>query len=66
MLLNEKKLLTIVNEDLNDGFNVTKLILKTSKKLIDNTHKKASYSTAIDMKLTSKFGTRRYWLKKLS
>ncbi len=45
---------------------VTKLILKTSKKLIDNTHKKASYSTAIDMKSASKFGTRRYWLKKLS
>ncbi len=45
---------------------VTKLILKTSKKLIDNTHKKASYSTAIDMKVASKFGTKRYWLKKLS
>jgi hypothetical protein len=45
---------------------VTKLILKTSKKLIDNTHKKASSSTAIDMKVASNFGTRRYWLKKLS
>jgi hypothetical protein len=41
---------------------VTKLIFKTSKKLIDNTHKEASDSAAFDMKIASKFGTRRYWL----
>jgi hypothetical protein len=45
---------------------VTKLILKLSKKLIDNTHKQASYSTSINMKVASKFGTRKYWLKKLT
>ncbi len=43
------------------AFLVTKLILKSSTKFIVNTHKKASYSRAIDMKVASKFGTRRYW-----
>jgi hypothetical protein len=45
---------------------VTKLILKTLKKLIDNTYEKAIYSKAIDMKVVSKFGTRRYSFEKLS
>ncbi len=60
MLFNEKKLLTMLNEDLNDGFNGDEINFENFKKLIDNTHKKASYSTAIDMKVASKFGTRRY------
>ncbi len=50
-----------MNEDLNGGFNSGEINFKTLKKFIDNTHKKVSYSTAIDMKVASKFGTRKYW-----
>jgi hypothetical protein len=47
-------------EDLHDGFLVDKIIfLKTSKKLLENTHREANYSIAIDMKVHLEFGTRR-------
>jgi hypothetical protein len=52
MLLNKKKLFTVVNEDLNDGVIGDKINFQNFKK-IDNSHKKASYSTAIDMKVAS-------------
>jgi hypothetical protein len=50
----------MVNEDLNNGCIGDKINFEI--KLIDNTHKQASYSTSINMKVASKFGKRKYWL----
>ncbi len=44
---------------------VTKLILQTSENLLENTNKEAFYSTAIQMKNSSKILKRRIVSKKL-
>ncbi len=44
----------MVNEDLNNGCIGDEINFEIVKKLIDNTHKQASYSTSINMKVASK------------